>query len=251
MQIIVISDMSYMKVKIVIGFLTALICFSLVLNTHTEAQITTTYFVDCINGNDANTGTSQQNAWQTISKANSAPLQPGDTLRFKRGCTFTSRLEAAWDGTEANPITIGAYGSGDKPLIQTDTNGTANIRITGSYQIVENIRTTMLVDPNPDPITGDIRDFEELCTDTDGQSTQSAVSDGWWVGFAILGHHNILRNSEAFGTKPDNGLSLGVNLTIASHHNKVLNNHIHDVHALWRIFQPGSPGTMITGAQGD
>src|SRR3989344_3448123 len=100
---------------------------------------TSTYYVDCINGNDTYTGTSQtvsgtNGPWKTIGKANTTSLNPGDTLLLKRGCTFTSRLEATWHGTEANPITISDYGTDpNKPLIQTVANGIANVRITGSY----------------------------------------------------------------------------------------------------------------------
>ena len=39
-----------------------------------EAEI---YYVDNVNGSDANSGTSQTKAWNSISKVNDAAFQPG------------------------------------------------------------------------------------------------------------------------------------------------------------------------------
>ena len=43
------------------------------------------YFVDAGSGKDSNTGLSATQPWQSVRRVNQAPLQPGDTVRFKAG----------------------------------------------------------------------------------------------------------------------------------------------------------------------
>lgn len=75
-----------------------------------------TYYVSA-NGNDANPGTSVNAPIKSIAKANQLILKPGDVLSFKNGDTFNGQLNIKQSGTSAAPITISAYGSGDKPVI--------------------------------------------------------------------------------------------------------------------------------------
>ncbi|CAD7779329.1 Right handed beta helix region [Candidatus Methanoperedenaceae archaeon GB37] len=77
----------------------------------------TTYYVDATNGNDFNNGLSPETAWKTISKVNSMDFKPGDTILFKRGEIWREQLIVPSSGTEGNPITFGAYGEGEKPII--------------------------------------------------------------------------------------------------------------------------------------
>jgi parallel beta-helix repeat protein len=44
-------------------------------------------------------------------------FNPGDTILFKRGDTWYGSLTVGTSGTSGNPITYGAYGSGEKPII--------------------------------------------------------------------------------------------------------------------------------------
>src|SRR5262245_61226349 len=83
----------------------------------TTAQATT-YYVSPT-GNDASSGTTQAQAWATITRVNqlSYSLQPGDQILFQRGGTYRGALLIASAGTAAQPITIGAYGSGAKPVL--------------------------------------------------------------------------------------------------------------------------------------
>lgn len=78
----------------------------------------TTYYVDATSGNDNNTGTTPQSAWKTLTKVNSITYQPGDKILMKAGERWTGRLRPLGSGVEGNPITIGQYGTGSKPLIQ-------------------------------------------------------------------------------------------------------------------------------------
>src|SRR5581483_6162853 len=98
----------------------------------------TTYYVDCAAGSDSAAGTSELAPWRSLSRASQATLLPGDSLLLRRGCTWTGPLTARWSGTPAQPILVGAYGTGALPVIQ---NVDGNVRVSGSYLIVENLST--------------------------------------------------------------------------------------------------------------
>lgn len=159
----------------------------------------TSYYIDCTNGNDTNTGTSESQAWKTLLKANAATLSPGDVLLLKRGCTWQGPLAAKWKGTQLAPITIDAYGTGELPIIQNDIT---NVAITGSYQIIQNIHT------RADPERVDA-----------GCQNQKV---GRKYGFAFLepADHNTVQNSEA------TDMTAGVQIHFNTHFNKVLHNKL-------------------------
>jgi hypothetical protein len=70
----------------------------------------TVYYIK-VGGNDANTGTSDAQAW-AFTKLSSFTLTSGDQVLFRRGDTFYGNITA----TTAN-VTYGAYGTGNKPVI--------------------------------------------------------------------------------------------------------------------------------------
>jgi uncharacterized repeat protein (TIGR02059 family) len=93
----------------------ALIIAFLVLSTIASA---TDYYVSSA-GNDNNTGLSSSMPWKTITKVNSAfsIIKPNDRILFNRGDTFYGTMTVTKSGNAGNPITIGAYGNGDNPII--------------------------------------------------------------------------------------------------------------------------------------
>ena len=49
----------------------------------TKATTGISYYVDSVNGNDDNDGTSETKAWKSLEKVNATTFKPGDKLRFK------------------------------------------------------------------------------------------------------------------------------------------------------------------------
>ena len=76
----------------------------------------TTYYV-ASNGSDGSDGRSAGTPFQTLAKASSLSLQPGDQILFRRGDTFRGTLFVRQSGAADRPIVIDAYGSGSKPVI--------------------------------------------------------------------------------------------------------------------------------------
>ena len=79
-----------------------------------------TYYVDAENGNDENDGTSPETAWKTLTKASSIrQLKEGGSILLKAGSVWNGEQLSVRNakGSEANPIVIGSYGEGAKPVI--------------------------------------------------------------------------------------------------------------------------------------
>lgn len=77
----------------------------------------TTYYIDSIKGSNANSGVSEGSALQSLDAIATLKLKAGDSVLLARGSTFTSTLKIMSSGDAGNPITIGAYGDGDAPLL--------------------------------------------------------------------------------------------------------------------------------------
>jgi len=93
-----------------------LILFFITLNSLVSGV---NYYISSSGGNDAANGTSESTPWKTIARLNSvfSSIKPGDKILFKRGDTFYGQLKISRSGLPGNPITISAYGTGDKPII--------------------------------------------------------------------------------------------------------------------------------------
>jgi hypothetical protein len=100
------------------------------------------YYVNSLSGLDANAGTSAGTPWKTLDKAQTAPLQPGDTLFFSRGSSFTGGIEITASGTSDKPIVLTSCGKGNVPKFsnpdRTILKGNA-IRLSGSYLVVDGL----------------------------------------------------------------------------------------------------------------
>jgi hypothetical protein len=99
------------------------------------SSVPTTYYLDATNGDDADAGTSESGPWQTLAKATAASLEPGDRLLLRRGRRWSGRLELAESGTAAAPITVGAYGTGDRPVVTGDC-----VVLKGSNVVVQDLQ---------------------------------------------------------------------------------------------------------------
>lgn len=76
-------------------------------------------------GNNANTGLSDAQAWETIAKVNASSFNPGDQILFKKGSTWNETLVVPNSGIGGNPIIFGAYDSGTAPILSGLTTLTA------------------------------------------------------------------------------------------------------------------------------
>ncbi|MFF0474850.1 discoidin domain-containing protein [Streptomyces sp. NPDC004284] len=82
-----------------------------------RAAAGTTYYVDSAGGSDTADGTSTGTPWRTLARVNQQVFQPGDTVRFLAGRTWTGQFAPKGSGAEGAPVTATSYGSGAKPVI--------------------------------------------------------------------------------------------------------------------------------------
>lgn len=72
-------------------------------------------------GNDRAAGRAPDHAWRTIGRVNRARLQPGDTVLFAAGATFTdTTLTPPASGAPGAPIVFASYGPGKATLANPD-----------------------------------------------------------------------------------------------------------------------------------
>ncbi|MFA7156726.1 MAG: right-handed parallel beta-helix repeat-containing protein [Bacilli bacterium] len=80
------------------------------------------YYVDSILGVDGNDGTSIEFPWKTFKNVNAHKYYSGDRILLKRGAVWEDNISiSSASGTESDPIIIGAYGTGENPLIKCST----------------------------------------------------------------------------------------------------------------------------------
>ena len=75
------------------------------------------YYVDAAKGNDENDGHSIGTAWKTLDKVNSHTFKAGEEILLRAGGVWEGQLWPKGSGAEGNPIKIGSYGEGEKPVI--------------------------------------------------------------------------------------------------------------------------------------
>lgn len=105
------------------------------------------YYVDSVNGNDSYDGTSQtvsgsSGPWKTLTKVNATTFQPGDTIKFKAGCTWSGQLYPLGSGNSTSSIVIDMYGTGNKPIINGPGNKAAVYLKNQSYWEINNLEVT-------------------------------------------------------------------------------------------------------------
>lgn len=82
-----------------------------------QEVITSERYVDATGGDDANDGTSDETAWQTLDKVGAATFGPGGAILFKAGEEWDGRLLPQGSGAEGAPILIDRYGDGPNPAL--------------------------------------------------------------------------------------------------------------------------------------
>jgi parallel beta-helix repeat protein len=102
-------------------FLQVLFFIGLALLRPNEA-LSATYYISSSTGNDNNSGTSESTAWQSLSQLKEVIFEDNTTILFKRADVF--RGEIRFKGSPTG-LSIGAYGTGDRPVIA------GSVQITG------------------------------------------------------------------------------------------------------------------------
>jgi parallel beta-helix repeat protein len=98
-------------------FLRAIVVASTVITLFSLSSFATVYYVDSAAGKDTNSGTSTSAPWKTLAKVSSHSYVAGDQILLKAGDTWREQISVRSSGASGKPITYGAYGSGNQPVI--------------------------------------------------------------------------------------------------------------------------------------
>lgn len=176
------------------------------------ARAATDYYVDSVGGSDANSGTGLGSAWQTLAKIAGAILQPGDTVHFARGSTWTAGAVFAWSGTASAYITLIAYtpagGATAPPTLNNTTPvGTGptpygnGLEVTGSYVKIDGLAFKH---------DAAIASFTDAAYRSSGALMIPASAD-----------HDVVQNSEFTG--------VDIGLKLYGQHALITHNYFHDL----------------------
>ena len=134
--------------------------------------------VDCRKGDDGNNGTLAR-PLRSIRAATSRSLDPGAVIELARGCTWQTTVQLRGDGTRSKPIKLTAYGSGALPVIDGGrVDNESVVLLSGSYQIVENIRATNAL-KNGIVVHGPNSGVRSSVVDDAGVGVQFRSPGGW------------------------------------------------------------------------
>jgi len=199
------------------------------------------YYIDSASGNDNDDGLSTNSAWKTL-----APLyyrehlfQPGDTIALKRGSywwedgdpntNWPAGVYMGASGTADAPITITTYGSGARPIIESDVTHSGAIEIPGDYVHVKDIAVTWaimngaLINGSHNrleyiqitgaetaiALRGDYNEIEN-CTIYELHNSSTAT------GVYVEGAHNTISDSSISGAQSRGILTIGNDTTLES-----------------------------------
>lgn len=106
-----------------------------------------TYYIDAIDGDNSNSGTSEAQAWKDLGGfTGEQELTAGVSVLFRCGGTYDFNVELKdIVGTKENPFTISSYGEGERPVLTTQAKDEILTLIDCSYVTVSNLQ---MVAPN-------------------------------------------------------------------------------------------------------
>ena len=108
----------FMKPRISAWSLSVVMCaVSAVWCSPEAAAESNAYYLSSSTGDDNNPGT-QQAPWGSLAKINETAFQAGDTIYLMRGDTFEGCVTLNGAGMADSPITLTAYGSGNRPFLK-------------------------------------------------------------------------------------------------------------------------------------
>ncbi|MCQ2471380.1 MAG: hypothetical protein MJ147_05010 [Clostridia bacterium] len=186
-----------MMKRIIAIILSVLLSFALCVPAFAE-QGGICYYIDAINGNDSNDGTSPESAWQTVRRASENEFNAGDRLLLKCGQTFGGNLVPKGSGSENAPVVVSSYGEGNSPVIHASSNEFLFFINNVSHWVIENIEFTSqgigaliysLGDDGIDDIT--IRNcyFHDIGMYENGESTYALLIDNDSKGANVSNIH--------------------------------------------------------------
>jgi len=134
-----------------LSFNNSFISFLFILFIFTSIKVNATNYYISATGDDTADGLTTATPWLSIDKLNIvfSSIPAGSNIYFNRGDTFYGSIIISKSGTSGSPITLSAYGTGEKPIITgfvtiPGTSWTAEPGLTGIYSTTSIVTTSIL-----------------------------------------------------------------------------------------------------------
>lgn len=129
--------------KILSILLAVTVLFSSICIISLAVDTNTYYYIDSINGDDSNSGLSEDEAVKTINGLKIAEIKGGVQFLFKNGGTYECEIILTdWCGTADNPIVISSYGEGEKAVLYTNNANEVMEIVDCSYLTISDVAIT-------------------------------------------------------------------------------------------------------------
>ncbi len=208
------------------------------------------YYVDSSVGNDDWSG-SKDHPWKSLGKASTATLQPGDTLFFARGSSFTGGIEIKDSGDAQHPIVLTSYGEGVMPKFSnpdpTLLNGNA-IRLSGNHIVLDGLYFHDCAPAAPKASYTDVWDVGavRIMLGANYCTVQNSEFSNCPKGIQSTGEHilirgNYLHSASSRPLSPPDWGPIGIHIGNSNH--EISNNVISDYYFIGGSF--GADGGAI------
>lgn len=97
------------------------------------------YYIDSVNGDDANSGTDIDSPVKTIAGLKNLVIKAGTHFLFKNGGEYECTATLTCNGTKDNPIVVSSYGEGEKAMLYTNKKADVLRLFDCSYVTVSNL----------------------------------------------------------------------------------------------------------------
>ena len=129
------------KITRVLSFILAisLVIGSMCIIAYASQNDKNYYYLDSVNGNDANSGTDIDSPVKSIAGLKNLDIKAGTHFLFKNGGEYECAVTLTCNGTKENPIVISSYGEGEKAVLYTNEKTEVFRLFDCSYITVSNL----------------------------------------------------------------------------------------------------------------
>jgi hypothetical protein len=191
----------------------------------------TNYYINNRIGNDNHTGNSKDLAWKGLINLERKTFNPGDSILFAKGSSYTGGFTFTCSGTAARPIVFSTYSVGADVIIKTPRT-----ELTPIFEKYGAGPAPSFTNPDWTILNGNIFRIEGNYIVIDGfyfhdntnppgsDKTTKNVQKMGAVYLSLNTHHNVIKNCEFYQTP--------VGIKIKGKYNLVAYNYLHDASAM-------------------
>jgi hypothetical protein len=202
--------------------------------------IGSSFFVDSEDPHASDTGPGTEAVpWQTLVPLDNRKFDPGATIFFARGSSYTGGVTLSSWGEKGKEITLTPYGKGDAPLFTSDDYATLHgnvFHLTGGHTVIEGLHFKQT--PNAPDMAEDVDILQVgavfVAVGADYVAVQSNEFEDTPIGVNFLGRngtirYNYIHDTSRFLSSPDWG-PLGI--VVGNSFVEVANNRCENIVAV-------------------